>query len=217
MSRAVVLFSGGLDSTVMLALALSEGKECIPISFRYGQKHAIELDAAKQIAAFYHLPYLEIPFSIPWFDKSSLTSSTTVPSNLAPTEILNAGITSTYVPARNTLFLAYAMGVAEMFDADEIHFGCNQLDPANYPDCTPSFVRAFQEVLSQGSKQATQNSAPRLITPLLQMDKTEIWHLGRGLKAPLELTWSCYNPLNFAPCEVCAACVLRKQSEIYPS
>lgn len=207
--KAIILFSGGVDSTVMLAKALSEGKICIPISFEYGQKHAIELECAKRIAEYYQVKHHLIHLPIFWKGHSSLTSSLETPRGRTLETIAACGIPSTYVPARNTLFLAYATGLCETLEADEIHFGCNRPDRNNYPDCTPDYLQGFQSVLNQATRQAVEGKAPKLVAPLSDFDKQDIIQLGQKLKAPLHLTWSCYSPLENQPCTQCDACVLR--------
>jgi 7-cyano-7-deazaguanine synthase len=207
MPSAVILLSGGLDSTVMLAMALANGKTCFPLSLSYGQKHLIELEAAEKIADYYQLKFQKIAISLPWKSLSSLTSSLEVPNDRAIGDIARSGVPSTYVPGRNTLFLSYAAGFAKIVQADEIHLGCNRLDIPNYPDCRPEFIDAFQKLLD-----ITDPSAPRIIAPLHNYDKQDIVKIGRLLQAPLEKTWSCYDPQNSNPCKRCDACVLRNHA-----
>lgn len=211
MGSAVILFSGGLDSTVMLSLALAEKKKCFPLFFSYGQRHHQELNSAKKIAAHYGLQVEVMPLLIPGSANSSLTSALKVPTGRSLTQLKDLGVPNTYVPARNTLFLAYATGFAEMWDAEEIYFGCNKMDMNNYPDCRKEFVNAFQGVLAYATKQSISNPV-KLITPLATLDKRAIVKLGRELKAPLEWTWSCYSPKQELPCEICDACILRNDA-----
>jgi 7-cyano-7-deazaguanine synthase len=209
-TKAVILFSGGLDSTVMLALALKSGKECFALSFDYGQKHRIELERAKMIADHYQVNHIVIRIDPQTFKHSALLSDKEVPKNRNAAEIAKSGIPSTYVPARNTLFLAYAVGQAEIFGAQEIHFGANAMDASPYPDCRPAFVQAYQQLINVATKQALEGSAPKIHTPLIHWDKTEIVKQGKALQIPFDLTWSCYDPTDsLTPCGSCDACVLR--------
>lgn len=197
--KAIILFSGGLDSTVMLALALANGRECHALSFDYGQRHRIELQAAQKIAAFYGVTHQIIRLDPAPFQKSRLTSDN--------------NYTSYYVPARNTLFLSYATAIAEAHEAEEIYFGANAIDFQLYPDCRPAYIDAFQQVLNLATKQAVTGPPPRLIAPLIAMDKKNIVKKGMALEAPLEMTWSCYTPLpRKKPCKVCNACLLRQEA-----
>lgn len=209
MVKAVVLLSGGLDSTVILASALHEGRECYALSFDYGQRHRIELEHAKKIAFYYNVKHQVVPIDSTLFQLSSLTSDLEVPKNRSLEEIGNK-IPNTYVPARNTLFLSYAMALAELLNAEEIYAGPNALDNPSYPDCSPTFIKAFQGVMNVATKQAMEGSAPQLLTPLLYLDKAEIVRKGISLNAPLHLTFSCYDPLpSKDPCGTCDACILR--------
>lgn len=212
MTKAVILFSGGLDSTVMLALALQEKKSCYAISFSYGQLHHIELDAARKIAKHYQVPHSTIDIKFPWNEYSALTSSMAAPTGRTLEVIAASGVPSTYVPARNTLFLSYAAGVAEMMNADEIHFGCNLNDQPNYPDCHPNYLNAFQMVLNHATKQAVEGHPPKLCTPLTNLDKKGIVALAKKLNVPIDMTWSCYKPQGIQPCRVCDACVIRQSA-----
>lgn len=210
MVKSVILFSGGLDSTVVLALALSQGKECYPISFDYNQKHVIELEAAKKIAAFYQVPHKIVRIDPSAFGKSSLVSSMEVPLDRSIDEMQKNGIPSTYVPARNTLFLAMALGYCEVLGAQEIHFGPNVMDQSGYVDCRPSYINAFQNLMNVATKQAVEGAPPQLLAPLIKLNKTEIIEIGLSLKAPLDLTISCYNANNLGQsCNRCDACILR--------
>ena len=211
MKKAVILFSGGLDSTVVLATALANGIECLALSFDYGQRHKVELEAAKKIALHYGVQHKIICIDPETFKTkdSSIVSDTTVQKNRSLEEMQSGKIPSTYVPARNSLFIAYALVQAEIFEADEIHLGPNKLDQLPYPDCRPQFVESFQAVANLATKRAVNGKAPRLVTPLINLDKTEIASLGKRLNAPLELTFSCYDPKGEVPCGQCDACLLR--------
>ena len=212
--KAVVLFSGGLDSTVALALALSKGKTCLALSFDYGQRHRVELESAKKIAEHYGVEHRIITIAPETFsmEGSALTTEGSIPKNRSLEQMQNGKIPATYVPARNTLFIAYAIVQAEIFGADEIHLGPNKLDQIPYPDCRPSFITAFQSVANLASRRAAEGSPPLLVTPLIDLDKHEIMKLGASLGAPLDWTFSCYDPQDQRPCGSCDACILRTTS-----
>ena len=212
--KAIVFLSGGLDSTVCLVKALHEGRDCIALSFDYGQRHKIELEAAKEIAEHYQVDHKIIKI-----DSTPLTNSALIAGTHFPKTPSTEKIPPTYVPGRNTIFLAYATALAESTHAKEIYFGCNIQDSSPYPDCRPSFIDAWQNVLNLATKQAVEGSPPKLITPLISLDKKEIVQLGTQLNAPLHLTKSCYNPdlESGAPCEICDACQLRKEGFGTPS
>jgi 7-cyano-7-deazaguanine synthase len=210
--KAIVLFSGGLDPTVMLAMALSQGRDCFALSFDYGQRHKIELNAAAAICKHYNVPHGIIKITTQAFEMSSLVSSLKVPKNRTKTEI-GSGIPNTYVPARNTIFLSYAVAQAELLNAEEIHYGPNALDNIPYPDCRPAFVEAYQKLIDVATKQAVNGKAPKLVTPFIHWDKQKIVRKGRELNVPFELTFSCYDPLpDSTPCKTCDACVLRSEA-----
>jgi 7-cyano-7-deazaguanine synthase len=202
---AIVLLSGGIDSCVVLAYALDTGKQCHTLSFDYGQRHRLELQSAEKIAAYYNVEHTLVrvdPKIFAFSSQSALINQTlTVERSLTTTP-------NTYVPCRNLLFLSHAAALAESVQASEIFFGANAHDGPSYPDCTGPFFHAFEQAVAYGSRMARQ-----VITcPLLDLDKAAIVALGRRLKAPLDLTWSCYDPQNGTPCMVCAACMLRSKS-----
>lgn len=204
---AIILLSGGVDSCVLLAEALAQGKRCLSLSFDYGQRHYQELAAAADIAEHYGVEHLVLCLDPAAFGSSSLLDATSsVPKG---DELANEGIPSTYVPGRNTLFLAYAMGQAELRGASEIHYAAHVDDAAGYPDCRPSFVEAFQGLLNVASKQSVEGQGIRLVAPFLKMTKGEIIRRGQELQSPMEMTWSCYAPQGDAPCGECLACTLR--------
>jgi 7-cyano-7-deazaguanine synthase len=211
--KAIILLSGGIDSTVMLALARQQGRRCLALSFNYGQRHKIELDSARAIAAYYNTSQHIITLNNTTFAGSSLMNeSSVVPSDRTSEEIALAGVPTTYVPARNTLFLAHAISFAEITGAAEIYFGANATDINPYPDCRPAYFNAFQTLIELATKQAVEGNAPRLVTPLIHWNKAEIIEKGMQLGAPLELTFSCYAPLvSNAPCNHCDACILRNE------
>jgi 7-cyano-7-deazaguanine synthase len=209
MKKAVVLLSGGLDSTVTLAYALSKGREVIPLSFRYGQRHSRELEAAKAVANHYGLKnHIIIDLDLTAFHTSALTSKKVkVPKRESATEI-QEGIPVTYVPARNIIFLSIAAGLAETEGAIEIFIGANSIDYSGYPDCRPEFFEAFEEALGKGTKVGVEGKGIKIEHPILRMTKAEIVHLGKELGAPLQLTWSCYEGGEKA-CGRCDSCLLR--------
>lgn len=210
--KAIVLLSGGIDSTVTLALALEQGRHCHTLAFDYGQTHRIELEAAKKIAAYYGVSHQVIKIDRSALSLSALTGDKVAHKGRSAQQIADGGIPTTYVPARNTLFLAYATAQAEIHDALEIYYGPNAMDCKPYPDCRPEFVAAFQSVLNTASQQAVEGEAPRLVTPLIEWDKTRIVDEGERLSVPFALTFSCYTPSDGAACGSCDACVLRTEA-----
>lgn len=209
--KAIVLLSGGLDSAVVLALALKNGRTCQTLSFDYGQRHRRELQSAQAIANYYAVAHKIVTIDSSSFGNSSLVSAAQIPKNRSLEEMNAGAIPNTYVPARNTLFLAYALGQAEMLEAQEIHIGANAMDCYAYPDCRPEFIAAFQSLMNVATQQAVNGSPALLVTPLVRWNKTEIIQQGIALKAPLHLTWSCYDPtLAAKPCQQCDACLLRQ-------
>lgn len=211
--KAIVLFSGGIDSTVLLALALEKGLDCLALSFDYGQRHRVELNSARAICEYYQVPQCLVAIDPTTFASSSLLQKNLTPhQSRTPKEIADSGIPNTYVPARNTLFLSYALGYAEINEAEEIHFGMNVLDRKGYPDCRPEFLEAFQKVASLATKQSVESKGPQIIAPLKNLNKAMIIAEGMRLNAPLELTHSCYNPTKSGiQCGKCDACILRNE------
>lgn len=210
--KAIVLLSGGLDSAVVLALALKNQRDCLAISFNYGQRHVVELEYAKELVEHYHVAHRMIHIDPSVFGKAALVSDCKLSKNRTSLEISEQGIPSTYVPARNTLFLSYALTQAELFDAQEIHIGPNAMDANPYPDCRPQFIQAFQALINVATRQSVEGSPPRLIAPLVNWDKQEIVRQGKILGVPFEKTFSCYDPKDKIPCQQCDACVLRKNA-----
>ncbi len=209
MKKAVVLLSGGLDSTVALAIAESEGYEICALSFHYGQRHAKELESAKKIADHYHVKEHKIMN----LDLSQLGASALTDGSIAIPEgrgIENVGkdIPVTYVPARNTILLSIALGYAEAMDAGTIFIGANALDYSGYPDCRPDYFEAFQRVAELGTKRGVEGEPIRIMHPLINMRKSDIVKKGLELNAPLHLTWSCYYGGEKA-CGKCDSCLLR--------
>lgn len=209
--KAIILLSGGIDSAVVLAYAQNEGRECYAISFDYGQRHRVELEYAAKLAQIYSVPHKVLRLTTWGAEQSSaLMNSGQVPTNRTREEIAEAGIAPTYVPARNTLFLSYAIAIAEVEHAGEIYCGSNADDCIPYPDCRPSFFDAFQQVANHATKQAAEGNPPKIIAPLIGLKKNEVIQLGKKLGVPLEYTFSCYAPTeDHSPCNACDACRLR--------
>ncbi|MDF2873783.1 MAG: queC [Sporomusa sp.] len=205
--KAVVLLSGGLDSTVCMAVANSEGYELLPISFNYHQRHSRELAAAASVAQHYHVDrHLVIETNMEAIGGSALTdTSLAVPQG----NIDASGVPVTYVPARNLIFLSYALGYAEVTGSDRIYIGVNALDYSGYPDCRPKFIALFQQLANYSTKAATEDGRKTIIeTPLINLTKRDIVLLGNRLSAPLYLTTSCYQGGDEA-CGQCDSCLLR--------
>lgn len=205
--KAVVLLSGGLDSTVCMAVAKNKGFDVYPISFNYHQKHSIELDRAKKVAEFYQVnKHLVIESNMNEIGGSALTD---VAMEIPEGDIKSTDIPITYVPARNLIFLSYALGYAEVIGADVIYIGVNSLDYSGYPDCRPEFISLFQSLADYSTKAAVQEQKKiKIETPLMRLSKKDIVLLGNKLTAPLHLTHSCYNGGEKA-CGVCDSCKLR--------
>ncbi|CAB3390474.1 7-cyano-7-deazaguanine synthase [Kyrpidia spormannii] len=209
--RAVVILSGGLDSTTCMAIADHEGYELYPITFSYGQKHALELESAKQVAAHYRVGDRHRVVDLGNFIRGS---SLTDPDQSIPVgrslEEIGTGVPSTYVPGRNTVFLSLALSFAERIDAGAIFIGVNALDYSGYPDCRPEFLQAFQRVIDTGTVAGTEGAGIRLKAPLVHLTKAEIIRWGSQLGAPYALTHSCYQG-TVPACGVCDSCRLRIQ------
>jgi len=211
--RAVLLLSGGLDSTTLLALATSEGYAVHALSFEYGQRHSAELAAAAQVASTHGVVQHAIAkFDLRIFGGSSLTADIPVPKN-RELKYDDAEIPSTYVPARNTIFLSYALAFAEVVGAREIFIGVNALDYSGYPDCRPEFIQAFERMANLATRAGVEgHGAPaiRIRTPLIGMSKREIIELGLKLGVDYSITISCYDPgADGEACGRCDACQLR--------
>jgi len=210
--RAVVLLSGGLDSTTCLALAALKGYELYALTLRYGQRHQAELKAAKRIARHYGVKrHVVLHIDLAAFGGSALTDRKIKIPKGRSMRSMSHGIPATYVPARNTVFLSLALAWAEALRAGHIFIGVNFLDYSGYPDCRPAFIRQFERLAKLATKGGVEKSwGLRIHTPLLRMGKAEIVRLGRRLKAPLEWTLSCYDPKpNGIPCGQCDSCQLR--------
>ena len=208
--KAVVLLSGGLDSATVLAIVRSRGFAAYALSFRYGQRHEAELQAAKTLStnlgAVEHV-VAEIDLRI--FGGSALTADVAVPKGRSEAEI-GGGIPITYVPARNTIFLSYALAYAEVRGARDIFLGINSLDYSGYPDCRPEYLAAFQQLANLATRSGVEGQGVTLHAPLLQMSKAEIISLGLRLGVDYSITRSCYDPAeDGAACGACDACQLR--------
>ena len=209
--RAVVLLSGGLDSTTVLAVAQRDGFDVAALTIRYGQRHAAELDAASRIAQRMGVVRHEIiSLDLRAFGGSALTADIPVPKDHDEQKI-GSGIPITYVPARNTIFLALALAFAETLDAADIFIGVNALDYSGYPDCRPAFIEAFERLANLATKAGVDGASRfRIHAPLLQLAKSEIIALGLSLGVDYAGTCSCYDPLPTGEaCGRCDACLLR--------
>jgi 7-cyano-7-deazaguanine synthase len=207
--RAVVLLSGGLDSATVLAMANAAGRECHAISFVYGQRHEIELAAARRVAAALGVvEHVVYALDLRVFGGSALTDDIAVPKDVVDA----AGIPVTYVPARNTIFLALSLGLAEARGAEEIWLGVNAVDYSGYPDCRPAFIDAFQEVILRGTKSGEEHGTPRIVAPLLTLTKAEIIRRGIAHGIDYGMTHSCYDPTpDGRACGHCDSCLLRSR------
>jgi 7-cyano-7-deazaguanine synthase len=209
--NAVILLSGGIDSATAAAIAKQDGFELHALSFHYGQRHERELDCAGRVAALLQAKtHRVIRFDLRAIGGSALTDQIAVPKDRNEREI-STGIPVTYVPARNTIFLSFALALAERIEAQDIFFGANQLDYSGYPDCREAYIRAFEQMAELATKTGVEGrSRLRIHTPLLQMTKGEI--IATGLKLGLDygLTWSCYDPVkDDRACGRCDSCQLR--------
>jgi 7-cyano-7-deazaguanine synthase len=211
--RAVVLLSGGLDSATVLAMAKAESYDLYALSFSYGQRHAWELEAARRIAASVGVVQHRIAqIDLRAFGGSALTADIDVPKGRAPEAMAN-GIPITYVPARNTIFLAFALAWAEVLVAHDIFLGVNALDYSGYPDCRPEFIEAFEKMANLATKAGVESGCRlRIHTPLIAMTKAQIIAAGGQLGVDYGLTSSCYDPGPMgAPCGECDSCLLREK------
>ena len=207
--KAVILLSGGLDSSTVLYQAKADGCECYTISFDYKQRHRGELESARAIALSADVKAHQIVnFDLTLWGGSALTDNQMeLPSDRTLTE-MSQNIPITYVPARNTIFLSFALAYAETLEAQRIYIGVNALDYSGYPDCRLDYIQAMQEVFRLGTKQGREGEAINIVTPLIELKKTEIIQLGNKLGVPWEQTWSCYAGGETA-CGVCDSCRLR--------
>ncbi len=211
-AKAVVLLSGGLDSATAMAIARSEGYEVHPLSFRYGQRHERELQAAERVALAFGVAerHLVIAFDLRAIGGSALTDAIAVPKSRSAGEIAT-GIPATYVPARNTIFLSFGLALAEKLGADDIFFGANQLDYSGYPDCREEYIQAFERMANLATKAGVEGTTQiKIHTPLIRLTKAEIVKKGLALGVDYSLTWSCYDPTPDGwACGRCDSCQLR--------
>jgi 7-cyano-7-deazaguanine synthase len=211
--RAVVLLSGGLDSATVLAIARNQGYECYALSFDYGQRHVQELEAAKRVAASVGAREHRIArIDLRVFGGSALTADIDVPKGRGADE-MSHGIPVTYVPARNTIFLSFALAWAEVLGASDIFIGVNALDYSGYPDCRPEFIAAFEAMANLATKAGVEGrQALKIHTPLIAMSKAQIIANGIELGVDYGLTSSCYDPApTGTPCGACDSCLLREK------
>lgn len=208
--RAVVLVSGGLDSATALAIAAEEGFEPYAITFRYGQRHGVELEAAKRVVATAEVAeHIEIEIDLRRIGGSALTADIDVPKG-REIEEMGDGIPVTYVPARNTVFLSFGLAWAEVLEADHLFIGVNALDYSGYPDCRPEYVRAYEEMANLATKRGVEGDRLSIHTPLIDLTKAEIIRRGTELGVDYSITRSCYDPSPAGEaCGECDSCRLR--------
>jgi len=205
--KAVVLLSGGIDSATTLFVARERGYKCFPLSFDYGQRHTRELRSARRIAkeAGYNTRIVKI--SMPWKGSSLTDKSKPLPKGKGTRKA--SRIPSTYVPARNMIFLSIAAGYAESIGASRIFIGANSVDYSGYPDCRGPFIKALEHALKKGTKTGVESRAIKIEAPLLRMKKRDIIRKGMQLKVPYKYTWSCYAGES-RPCKRCDSCIIRR-------
>ncbi|MEN6320283.1 MAG: 7-cyano-7-deazaguanine synthase QueC [Syntrophaceae bacterium] len=211
--KAIVLSSGGIDSTTVMAIAQSEGYEIYSLTFRYGQRHVVELEAAKKVVAYFEArKHLVLDIDLRIIGGSALTDQIAVPKSRGERE-MNVGIPSTYVPARNTIFLSYALAWAEVLGISDIFIGVNAVDYSGYPDCRPEYIAAFESMANLATRTGVEGKTRiRIKTPLIHMSKAEIIQIGIGLGVDYSITHSCYDPLpDGKACGQCDSCLLRRK------
>ena len=206
MSKAIVLLSGGLDSAVALYAAIAKGYKCHCLIFDYGQRHRVEIESAKKIALKSGSEFRVVKLDFPWKGSSLVDEKESIPVNRTIDEI-KSKVPSTYVPARNTIFLSNAASFAEAIGADAIFIGAHFEDSSGYPDCREDYLEAFSRVIELGTKRGSEKRL-RLEFPLIKKSKSQIIEMGTSLGVPFELTWSCYKGGD-EPCMVCDSCILR--------
>jgi 7-cyano-7-deazaguanine synthase len=210
--KAVVLASGGLDSTITAAIAQRDGARVYLLTVSYGQRHVIEVERARQVArALGAAGHLVLEVDLRQIGGSALTTNQPVPKDRSQTE-RREGIPATYVPARNTIFLSLALAYAEVLEASLIYIGANVLDYSGYPDCRPDYLRAFEQLARLGTRAGALGKKIEIRAPLLQMTKAEIIRVGASLKVPFHLTHSCYDPaVDGTACGRCDSCRIRRE------
>jgi 7-cyano-7-deazaguanine synthase len=213
MKKAVCLLSGGLDSATCLGVARRDGFDCYALSFDYGQRHAIELSAAARVAEYFHATEHKIvKIDLRVFGASALTADLAVPKHDSVDNI-GGGIPITYVPARNTIFMSFAMAWAEVLKCSDMFIGVNAIDYSGYPDCRPEFIHAFEQMANLATKAGVEGRTRlRIHTPLAQLNKAGIVRLGAEVGLDFGLTHSCYDPEEGGrPCGRCDSCLLRRK------
>jgi len=208
MKSAVILLSGGLDSTTLLFFAKAKGFKIHCLIFDYQQRHKKEIRQAVSIARHARCPFEVVKIALPWRGSALLDKKIPVPQGRSLRKISAREIPATYVPARNIIFLSFAVSYAEAIGARTVFIGANAIDYSGYPDCRPEFYIAYQEVLKKGLKSGVEGKAIKIATPLIHKTKAQIIQLGLSLKVPYHLTWSCYQG-GRRPCGQCDSCVLR--------
>ncbi|PIQ82648.1 MAG: 7-cyano-7-deazaguanine synthase QueC [Candidatus Omnitrophica bacterium CG11_big_fil_rev_8_21_14_0_20_64_10] len=207
--KAVVLLSGGLDSATVLYWALARGYACTALVVDYGQRHRREIRAARAIARAAGVPIRLVRMTLPWGGSALTDRQRALPKNRSFKRI-GQGIPATYVPARNTLFLSLALGLAETIGAERILIGANAIDFSGYPDCRPAYITAFQKAARLGTKAGVEGKGVRIEAPLIRKSKAQIIRLGLKLGVPYEKSWSCYQG-GSRPCGRCDSCLLREK------
>ncbi|MCA9408652.1 MAG: 7-cyano-7-deazaguanine synthase QueC [Candidatus Omnitrophica bacterium] len=210
MKKAVVLFSGGLDSSTLVYYAKSKGFQAHCLVFDYGQRHSVEIKKAENLAGRIKCQATIVKIQLPWQGSSLLDKSKKIPDHLV---IDSKKIPSTYVPARNIIFLSFAVSWAEVLGAKAVFIGANALDYSGYPDCRPKFFHAYQQTIRCGLKTGVQGKLIKIYTPLLKKTKAQIIKMGMKLKVPYQYTWSCYQG-GLQPCGRCDSCRLRAKGFI---
>jgi 7-cyano-7-deazaguanine synthase len=207
-NKAIVLVSGGLDSTTTLAIAKDLGFDCYALSFNYGQRHISELNAAKRVAEAFNV----VEHKIINLDMGQIGGSALTDSNIDVPETHEEGIPVTYVPARNTIFLSYALAWAEVIDANDIFIGVNAVDYSGYPDCRPEYIKAYEQLATLATKAGVEGTAFKIHTPLIDLSKADIIKKGTSLNVDYALTVSCYQADEQGrACGVCDSCRFRKE------
>ncbi len=211
-SKAVVLLSGGIDSTTTLAIARDNGFICYALSFDYNQRHRVELEAAANVAkALGVIDHRVVKIDLRAFGGSALTDDIDVPKDRPP-EVMDEGIPITYVPARNTIFLSFALAYAEVIGAADIFIGVNAIDYSGYPDCRPQYIKAFEIMANLATKMGVEGQRFTIHTPLIELTKAQIIKRGIDLGVDYSLTFSCYDPDSRGrPCGHCDSCLLRAE------
>jgi 7-cyano-7-deazaguanine synthase len=209
--KAVVLLSGGLDSTTVLAVAKDQGFEPYAISFRYGQRHAVELEAARRVAKAAGVErHVVCDIDLRVFGGSALTADVDVPKHESAEELSDEEIPITYVPARNTVFLSFALAYAEVVGSTDIFIGVNALDYSGYPDCRPEYIAAYEQMANLATRAGVEGNTLKIHTPLINLTKAETVELGTRLGVDYSLTLSCYDPdPEGRSCGHCDSCLLR--------